>query len=214
MLREQYDWEHEYLITPHEYPISDNNAHSTYDQFMTLRDTMVYSNKFYGNNAWRGLIIWMKTDGNPTNTIEIWQPNITTLRFEPNGTVNPETQWKYTSTWWHQWISCEINTSGRYILQHKEQFVNIPSSITRIHTFILHHHGDTQTHRAVFDWEWDTAWEIKRLTSFGYVECNLEKWDWLEFKMLDQNDSDISSGYLQTISNWMMVEYKDLPYNN
>lgn len=201
-----------YDITPQEFPISDNIRTATYDQFMTLRDTMVYSNKFYWDNAWRSLIIGRKTDWNPTNTIEIWEPNISRVSFDENWTT-AETLGRYITTWWHSWVSCEIVTSGRYVLQHKEQFDNIDQNITRIHTLILHHHGWLNTARAVFDWEWNTPWEIKRLTAFGYVECDLNKWDWLELVMKDQNDSDIPFSELQGNSNWMMVEYKDLAYN-
>lgn len=205
------DWQFEYRATPMEYPISYNDRRATYDQFMTLRDTLVYSNKFYWDNAGRSLIVWMKSDGNPTNTIEIWEPNITTIRFEPNWLSVPETKWIYTKTWVHPWV--DIVTGGRYILQHKEQFDNIDSWITRIHTLILQHHGSEEIPRAVFDWEWDTPWEIRRLTAFGYVECDLEAWDWLEFVMKDQSDDPIPSSELQANSNWMMVEYKDLAYN-
>jgi len=204
---------HDYRLVPSEFPISDNDRRATYDQFMSLRDTLVYSNKFYGNNAGRSLIIGMKTDGNPTNTIEIWEPNIATVKFD-NDWTTPEIVGKYTKEWTHWWISCEIVTGWRYVLQHKEQFNNIDSSITRIHTYILQHKVDWTTQpRAVFDWEWDTPWEIKRLTAFGYVECDLEKWDWLELIMLDQNDDPIPTSELQADSNWMMAEYKDLAYN-
>jgi len=216
MERLQEDWQHEYRLTPIEFPISDNDRKATYDQFMSLRDTMVYSNKFYGNNAGRSLIIWMKTDGNPTNTIEIREPNISYMRFEPNWDVSSSTKWKYISVWDHATtnpISCEINTPWRYVLQHKEQFNNIDSSITRIHSYVVQHKEDwTDISRAVFDWEWNTAWEIIRLTAFWYIECDLEKWDWLELKVEDQWGNDITSA-MDSNSNWWIVEYKDLAYN-
>ena len=207
------DWQHEYRATPNEYPISNNDRPATYDQFITLRDTLVFSNKYYAGKAGRRLIIWTKLDWTPTDTIEIREPNMVRLDFHPWGSVQPYIAWQYITTWWHSWVSCEIAKKGRYVLQHKEQFDDIDPSITRIHTLILHHHGWLNTARAVFDWEWNTPWEIKRLTSFGYVECDLDKWDWLELVMLDQNDSDIPMSELQGNSNWMMVEYKDLAYN-
>ena len=215
MERLQEDWQHEYRATPLEYPISDNNRKATYDQFMSLRDTMVYSNKFYWNNAWRSLIIWMKTDGNPTNTIEIREPNICDMRFEPDWWVSGQVKWKFISTGEHPLspISCEINTKWRYIIQHKEQFNNIDSNITRIHTYVVHHKSDWTTQdRAVFDWEWDTPWEIKRVTAFGYLECDLNKWDWLELKIESSSWTDISSELAPNSNRWM-VEYKDLAYN-
>lgn len=218
MERLQNDWQHDYLLTPWEYPINENNAHATYDQFISLRDTLIFSNKYYADSAGRSLIIWIKLDGKPTNTIEIWKPNAVTLSFEPDWTMNPPIiNWEYIETWWHTAtnpISCEIEMSWRYVIQHKEQLKNIPSTITRVHSYILQHTWTDTIERAVFDWEWSTPWELVRITSFGYVECNLSKWDWLEWKMTDQNDDPIPSSVLQPNSNWWMVEYKDLSYNN
>jgi hypothetical protein len=135
------------------------------------------------------------------------------LDFEPWGAVTPYPAWQYVATWWHTWISCEIVKKGRYRIQHKEQFNSIPSSVTRVHSYVLQLKSDGTTQpRAVFDWEWNTPWEIKRITSFGYVECDLNKWDWLELKIEDQNDSDIIQ-YTAYNSNWLMVEYIDLAYN-
>lgn len=217
MQRELHDWEHDYLATPLEYPTGANEAHSTYDQFIQLRDTLVMSNKFYADNAWRSLIIWVKTDGTPTDTIEIWKPNMYSQSFEPSGTQpDPILLWTYIATWGHTStnpLSCEIVKDWRYVLQHKEQFKNIDSNITRITSYILQHDAQWGTkERAVFDWEWNTPGEIKRLTSFGYVECNLNKWDWLELVIVDQNQDPIPLTELQQYSNRWMVEYKDLAY--
>lgn len=227
MQRLQEDWNYEFRATPIEYPISDNDRKATYDQFMSLRDTMVYSNKFYGNNAWRSLIVWMKSDGNPTNTIEIRSPNSVRLAFEPWYESNPSlvtdtTQWWYVSRWTtysSNLLTCTINMTWRYKIYHKEQFVNIDSDITRIKTYALQYHQEGNhwitTERAVFDLEWNTAWEMIRVPAYGYVECDLSKWDWLELRMEDQNWSPISSSswQLQTNSNWRSVEYLDLAYN-
>ncbi len=210
------DWQHEYRATPWEYPITDNNSPATYDQFIKLRDTLVYSNKIYAENAGRSLIIGTKLDGTPTDTIEIREPNIMEMTFEPSWTTDTwNSTWEYVTTWWHTSqnpISCEIVKTGRYRLQHKEQFNNIDSSITRIHWYIIQHKTDwTTVSRAVFDWEWDTPWELKRVTSFGYRECNLSKWDWLELVVEDQNGNSIISQAASS-SNWWMVEYIDLAY--
>lgn len=218
MERTQKDWEHDYLLTPWEYPISENNAHSTYDQFIQLRDTLVYSNKYYGSSAWRSLIIGTKLDWTPTNTIEIWEPNISSMSFDSSWDPQPHVLWQYVTTWWHtstNKLSCEIVKDWRYRIQHKEQFNKLwNSSITRIMAYVLQHKSDwTDIERAVFDWEWSTAWEFKRMTSFGYVECDLNKWDWLELKIEDQNRNDIPLTELQNNSNWWMVEYIDLIYN-
>ncbi len=208
------DWQHEYKATPWEYPISDNDRPATYDQFITLRDTFIMSNKYYADKAGRSLIVGTKLDWTPTDTIEIREPNIVRLDFESSGTVTPFIQWQYVETWWHGWVSCEIMKKWRYRIQHKEQFKELDqSSITRVHSYVLQHKTDwTTQERAVFDWEWSTAWEFKRMTSFGYVECDLDVWDWLELKVEDQDGNDISS-YIGHNANWLMVEYIDLAYN-
>ena len=213
MERTLEDWQHEYRATPSEYPITDNNRPATYDQFITLRDTFVMSNKYYADKAWRSLIVGTKLDWTPTDTIEIWEPNLVRIDFQPSWVIVPTTQWEYVSTWQHPWISCEINKKGRYRIQHKEQFNNLSSSITRVHSYVTQHKADwTEQSRAVFDWEWNTPWEIIRITAFGYVECDLDKWDWLELKIEDQNGDDIMSETVNK-SNWLMVEYIDLAYN-
>lgn len=207
------DWQHDYRATPGMYPISDNNRPATYDQFITLRDTLVFSNKYYADKAWRSLIIGTKLDGTPTDTIEIREPNIMSYKIKADWTVEDDGSiWKYVTTWWHisqNPISCEIIKTGRYKIQHKEQFNNL--STTRVHSYVLLHQLDWTTKSlAVFDWEWDTPWEIKRLTAFWYREINLYKWEWLELKVEDNNVSIISQ--MAYDSNWWQVEYIDLAY--
>lgn len=215
MERLQEEWQHEYLATPIEYPISDNIRPATYDQFITLRDTLIYSDKYYAESAGRSLIIWTKLDGTATGTIEIREPNMFYQTFEPWGTTDDSWNvWNYvkTKTGGTNAKSCEIVKTWRYRIQHKEQFNSISSTTTRIHSYIVQHKTDWTTQdRAVFDWEWNTQWEIKRLTSFGYVECNLEKWDWLELKVENQSWTSIIS-QMAYDSNWWMVEYIDLAY--
>ena len=215
------DWQHEYRATPNEYPISNNDRPATYDQFITLRDTLVFSNKYYADKAGRSLIIGTKLDWTPTDTIEIREPNLSKMAFEPwyssSSWIRDETQWTYVTagSGGTNLLSCTINKDGRYKICHKEQFINLDSAwITRVHTLVRQHHWNETITRAAFDWEWSTSWEFKRVTSYGYVECNLSKWDWLELLMLDENDSPISSSYLQSNSNWWHVEYIDLAYNN
>lgn len=214
MFRNQKEENHEYLLNPRRFSIFDNDKKATYDQFIKLRDTLVLTNKYYASSAGRSLIIWTKLDWNPTGTIEIWEPNMVRLDFQPWGTVNPYITWQYVTTWWHSWISCEIIKKGRYRIQHKEQFSWLEqTNVTRIHSYVVQHKldGTTQS-RAVFDWEWSTAWEFKRITSFWYIECDLDKWDWLELKIEDQSGNDITQ-YMAYDSNWRMIEYIDLAYN-
>lgn len=214
---------HNYRATPKTYPITENNSPATYDQFITLRDTFIMSNKYYADKAWRGIIVWTKLDGTPTDTIEIWEPNLSKMAFEPWFESDPtlitdETQWDYVSTG-HSGstnnLSCTIKKKGRYKIYHKEQFVDLDPDITRIHTFVVQHHWNQEISRAVFDDEWTQTWLFNRMTAYGYVECDLDVWDRLEFKMLDQNDDPIDSSTwrLGQHANWRSVEYIDLAYN-
>jgi hypothetical protein len=216
------DWEHDYKATPWVYPISDNNRPATYDQFITLRDTLIFSNKQYNDKAWRTLIIWTKLDWTPTDTIEIREPNLSKMSFEPWYDSDPtlikdETQGKYVTAWsTHTFntLSCTINKDWRYRISHKEQLINLDTWwFTRVHSIVAQHTWNDEISRAVFDWERANAWDIIRLTSYWYVECDLKKDDWLELVILDQDDYWIPSSYLQAHSNWRSVEYIDLAYN-
>ena len=216
------DWKHEYNAIPWAYPIGDNNSPATFDQFIKLRDVLIFSNKYYADKAWRSLIIWTKLDWTPTDTIEIREPNLSKMSFEPwytsSSWISDETQGTYIESW-HQWstnpLSCTIKKKWRYKIYHKEQFVDIDPNITRIHTFVLQHHWNLTISRAVFDNEWTQSWLFNRMTAYGYVECDLDAWDWLEFKMLDQDDNPIDSATwrLWQNANWRSVEYLDLAYN-
>lgn len=87
MERTQYDWQHDYLATPWEYPISNNEAHSTYDQFIQLRDTLIFSGKYYNDKAWAKLIVWEQCE-----TIEVEYKNRAKMSFQPDYRTNPERQ--------------------------------------------------------------------------------------------------------------------------
>lgn len=212
MRRTQEDLEHEYLAFPPEYPISENEVHSTYDTFIKLRDTIIYSDKVYANNAGRSLIIWIKTSGEPTWTIEIRTPNIFNQGIEQTGPATPIIKWTYIKqhTNW-----AEIVLGGRYRITHKEQLEWLwDTQITRVTWYVLQKKLDgTEIKRAVFDWSWNTAWEIRRITSFWTTECDLEKWDILELHVVDQDDNDIPLSLRQPNSNRWTIEYLDLPYN-
>lgn len=238
MERTLFDWQHDYRATPSEYPIEDNNRPATYDQFITLRDTLIFSNKYYADKAGRSLIIGTKLDWTPTDTIEIREPNLARMSFEPwyedhpddENYIKNESKWTYVtsgSDMTNNPLSCTINKDGRYKIAHKEQFIQMDSDITRVLSYVMQNqrHEEvvnwdvvvsyTQIPRAVFDWEWDEWWFFKRMTTWWYVECDLKKWDWLELIMLDQdwNHIDSSTWKLQAISNRWCVEYIDLAYN-
>lgn len=217
MKRFQEDSQHEYRATPPEYDISKNEAHSTYDQFIQLRDTIIYSSKVYADNAGRSLIIWIKADGSTTNTIEIRTPNIFNQKLQPwfesdSSLIQTTVQWSFIEKFGGS--ECKINQNWRYRISHKEQLVWIDPSITRVTAYILQTPLSWPAiQRAVFDWEWDTAGEIKRLTSFGYIELNLQKGDRLWLHVVDQDWQDIDSSQRQQDSNRWQIEYLDLPYN-
>ena len=212
MRRTQEDLEHEYLAFPPEYPVSANEAHSTYDTFIKLRDTIIYSDKVYANNAGRSLIIWIKTSGEPTGTIEIRTPNIFNQRIEQSWPLTPIVKWTYIK---EHTNGAEIVLWWRYRLTHKEQLEWLQNTqITRVTWYILQKkQNGTQIQRAVFDWSRDTVWEFHRITSYGTVDCDLKKGDILELHVVDQDDNDIPLTQRQPDSNRWTIEYLDLPYN-
>ena len=124
-----------YIATPTnvDYPIEDNEVHSTYDQFIQLRDTLIFSGKYYNDKAWAKLIVWASKE-----TIEVIWKNRFKLTFEPwyssdaENLIQKEFEWPYVtwlwadaqyaslySTYWP--LACIINQDGRYRLTHKEE---------------------------------------------------------------------------------------------
>lgn len=173
----QIDWKHEYLVNPTEYPINDNEAHSTYDQFIQLRDTLIFTNKYYNDKADRKLCVWSKFDWSTTNTIEVLLPNKFKQSFQPDWKENPEesiTTWilgKYvtipdstvpTEIVSQAWpLCCQIQRDWQYQLIHKEQ-VLLETTTNKVCCYIDIYRKNAQWVReipykwwvAVFDWEW------------------------------------------------------------
>lgn len=248
MERIQNEWKHEYLVNPTTYQMSDNNNHSTYDQFIQLRDTLVFTWKKYSGKAWLKLAVWDKEE-----TIEVVEREYFRQSFEPwyesdSTKITTQLLWKTISKWTTvEWIAypeltCTINKDGRYLILHKEQLYKLNNTVSKIHCYVLHHERDATTKqykpdpivRAVFDWEWSwtlswttswtqpnwtctvnfTLWQLfQKVTSFGIIEVNLKKWDFLEMKMDIQWDAHLdSTSFVQPYSNRWSVEYKDLPY--
>lgn len=178
MERTQFDWKHQYLATPNEYPISANENHSTYDQFIQLRDTLIFSGKYYNWKKWSKLII-----GESEETVEVLWKNWFKLSFEPN--IAPETTsinyhaWpyvEYTPTEWDfsQWqflqlhsydyakrvqnfwlISCRILQDWNYRIEYKVQVWSnttpIPAWTTKIYAFVIRYKylNDTLVPRSI-----------------------------------------------------------------
>ena len=163
MQRTQFDWQHDYLLTPSEYPISANENHSTYDQFIQLRDTLIFSGKYYNWKKGSKLVVWESEE-----TIEVLWKNWLKLSFEPNiqsATTVVQHAWTYVeytptewdfSTWkflakhnytlnkWLQdfWlISCRILQDWNYRIEYKIQVWSdaspIPAWTTKIYAFVI-----------------------------------------------------------------------------
>jgi hypothetical protein len=180
MQRFQEDWQHDYLATPMEYPISSNENHSTYDQFIQLRDTLIFTGKYYNDKASRKLCVWDKWDGTTTNTIEVWLPNYFRQLIRPNWrtdpehiipTILPKPDWWYIKNVPSQLITdlqlwplcCQIQKDGHYRIMHKEEIL-LTDSINKVFCYVdIYRYNGTAWEIiekgwvAVFDWEWNTS---------------------------------------------------------
>lgn len=175
MERTQYDWQHQYLVTPPEYPISANENHSTYDQFIQLRDTLIFTWKYYNDKASRKLCVGDKGDGTTTNTIEVWLPNYFRQWIQPwwatdVSKVTTGVLGKYISpleatlqtTYWP--LSCMINKDWHYRIMHKEEIL-LNDSTNKVFCYVDVYRKNAQDQYeiaykwwvAVYDWEWNTS---------------------------------------------------------
>lgn len=241
MERTQYDWQHEYLVTPWEYPIRANDADSTYDQFIQLRDTLIFTGKYYNDKAGKKLCIWDKGDWTTTNTVEVWLTNYYRQNFNPwwqSAENRPLVLGKYItqipadliSTMWT--LSCLINKDGRYKIMHKEEIL-LSSSTDKVYCYVDVYRKDANDQYkiaikwwiCVFDWEW-AGWDytlgqlFSKMTAQWSIETDLFKDDILVLRMKDQtyNSSTREPQWndlnIQNNSNYWSIEYLDLPYNN
>jgi hypothetical protein len=241
MERTQYDWQHDYMLTPNNYSISSNDADSTYDQFLTLRETLIYTWKFYNNKAGKKLCVWDKGDWTTTNTIEVWLPNIFRQSFNndwSSTSVEPLLLGSYiskipsdlVSTMWN--LACLIKKDWRYRITHKEEIL-LSTSTNKVYCYVDVYRKDVNNQYkvaikwwiCVFDWEWTwtyyTLWQLfKKMTASWYIETDLFKDDILVLRM---KDADCNSSTwepqwnnltIQNNSNYWNIEYLDLPYNN
>lgn len=120
---------------PQVYDISNNEVHSTYDQFLSLRDTLIFSEKKYTGKAWCKLIVWEQEE-----TIEIEWNNRRKMAFEPwreddiQNKISLETEWPYVEwlaeqTAQDKFMACEIKKDWRYRIIHKEEI--LPTADTK-----------------------------------------------------------------------------------
>lgn len=232
--------DYNYDLIEKEYPVEENNADSTYNQFIQLRDTLVYSTKHYKWKWGSKLIIWEKEE-----TVEIIWRNAFRQSFQSVTDWIPtlESIWPYVkrdyaiaSMYWP--ISCEIQKDGRYRISHKEEV--LPNSWqSKVYCYIDVYRPDgngwyTMPYKwgiSVFDRQgsgtlsgWDasvsfTLWKIfQKMTAIWYMERDLKKWDILVLRTKDQDIApDWSPQWndltLQADSNYWSIEYIDLPIN-
>ena len=198
MERTQYDGEHEYLLTPGEYPIAANENHSTYDQFIQLRDTLIFTWKYYNDKASRKLCVWDKWDWTTTNPIEVWLPNYFRQLIRPNRrtdpdhiipTILPKPDGWYIKNVPSQLVSdlqlwplcCQIQKDGHYRIMHKEEIL-LNSNINKVFCYVDIYRKNGQNWEilekgwvAVFDWEWNTSLTTSWTDPNGTVAITLWK---------------------------------------
>lgn len=208
MQRQQYDGEHEYLVSPEsvgDYPITDNETHSTYDQFIQLRDTLIFSGKYYNDKAWAKLIVWASKE-----TIEVIWKNRWKMSFEPwyagdvENLTSLEAEWPYVTWLWADpqyateyaafWpLSCIINQDGRYRIQHKEEINPVAWSETVCCYIDIYRKDANNTYQLLFKWwiavswwkwafnktfSWSTSWTDPNGSCS--VNVNFKLWDILQ----------------------------------
>jgi hypothetical protein len=259
---EQDNRNFKYNLTPlaQEIPIANEELHSTYDQFINLRDTLIFSWKQYSEHPGKKLIVGYKKSWRSTMTVEVQEREYFRQSFEPgyendNEKITTQILWDYITLGTeqiHEGLLCTINRDGHYRIERKIQMYQLDDQISKIYGSVRHHTKDwdswQEIPRAVWDYEcdftktypgtfsWRTSgtdpngscsgststvvsfklWEIfKKITPEGYIEADLKEWDWLEFKLVkDEQDTPIdSTTYMQPYSNRWSIQYIDLPYN-
>lgn len=223
----QEDWQHDYLATPMEYPISTNENHSTYDQFIQLRDTLIFTWKYYNDKASRKLCVGDKWDWTTTNTIEVWLPNIFRQWFQPTWRTDENKPWilgnyvtgikdnvpaSQLAAWWP--LCCQIQKDGRYRIMHKEEIL-LNSNINKVFCYvdIYKKNGNVwsipNNRRwgvVVFDWEWNTSLTTSWTDPNWTVAISL----WRLFKKmtaLGQMEMDLEKGDI------LVLRMKDGPHD-
>ena len=218
-----------YDLLPEQFDINQPKLSNIYDQFIQLRDTLVYSKKTYSWKAGSVLVI-----GDTEETIEVITRNRFIQKLNPNRQSDPNAlqttlQWPYvtqegidTSTYWY--ASCKVTKSGYYRVTHKSELVNIPAGTTRIHVYVerlpMNSQGwygnpGTWQSLAVYDDE-SNAYTFDQIyskkTVIGIVDVNLEEGDLLRFIVENQNGTPIPLQW--SWSNRWTVDYINLPLND
>lgn len=226
----------QYDLQPIEYDMKPLEQHSTYDQFIQLRDTLVFSWKRYVGKAWAKLIVWEKEE-----TIEVEMSNIFKMWFNSmtDSTPSLESKWPYVEyntevadIYWP--ISCVIKKDWRYRIVHKEEVLPT-SSETKVVCYV----------DIIRNWEYLVKWWVavfydeidqtlswttsdggtcnirftlgrlfQKITTFGYIERDLKAWDILVLRAMDEEPEPDGSPagwwyklHLLSNSNFFSVEY-------
>ena len=204
-----------YDLKPIEYDMSNLERHSTYDQFLSLRDTLVLSWKKYVGKAWSVLCVWEKE-----KTVEVIFKNLFQQNFNNivQTWVTPISIWPYVKRESevadrYGQMSCVIQKSWRYKIIHKEE-VLLRDGSRKVMCYVDIYRNWAIAYKwwvAVYDRQWNfnktfsgttswtdpngscsvrvhfTLWDIiQKMTAFWYMERNLEKWDILVLRTKDQ----------------------------
>ena len=190
-----------------------NEVVSTYDQFIQLRDTLIYSKKTYSWKAWAYLVVWDKE-----HSIELLMPNRFMISFDSWTTINIDSVWDYITYRPDAWfwpIAVEINKTWRYSIEHKAEIL-LDTDTTKGYCYVDWYRKDESWNyqkvinwwTAVFDNQWDTLWEVfTKMTAQWFISKDILAWDLLVYKAKDQDWNDLQ---LQSNSNFFNIEYIDL----
>lgn len=131
-----------YDLVDKEYDIGKNRISNTYDQFIMLRDTLVYSKKHYKWKAWATLVI-----GDTEETVEVKYINKRIQKMNPNWKNDPQHDlqtyftWPYISQDWIDLtvfgiLSCRIEQDWYYRIWHKEEVIEIPADAIQVRCYV------------------------------------------------------------------------------
>ena len=221
MERTQYDWQHDYIATPQEFNISANEAHSTYDQFIQLRDTLIFSGKYYNDKRWAKLIV-----GDTCETIEVQYKNWMKMSFEPDYRTNPERQvnpWEnYSSTaamtlqeewgyvtwlgnptlstedqtiaqrfWNDAIVAFKINKDWHYVMFHKEEILLQPTN-KKVYCFLEYFKYNKDTPQTPYPQSW--------------IPIAVFDWEWEVSKTFSVSTSEWSGSCTVSFKLWELIQ--------
>ena len=221
MERTQYDWQHDYIATPQEFNISANEAHSTYDQFIQLRDTLIFSGKYYNDKRWAKLIV-----GDTCETIEVEYKNWMKMSFEPDYRTNPERQvnpwdnssptaamtlqeeWGYVTWLWNPTLSTEdqaiaqrfwndaivafkINKDWHYVMFHKEEILLQPTN-KKVYCFLEYFKYNKDTPNNPYPQSW--------------IPIAVFDWEWEVSKTFSVSTSEWSGSCTVSFKLWELIQ--------